>query len=129
MRFVLITTALLFAGHAQSDNFWVCGSDDDPRSVFVSLPEKGAAAVQVGGEGNKLATFEEQVDEDGYRSLRFNFNDYNSSLMLNTSLKKKKKLKKGENNAVIGYLYDFSSVEDGELATGLTFICIPRVDG
>ena len=65
MRFVLITTALLFAGHAQSDNFWVCGSDDDPRSVFVSLPEKGAAAVQLGGEGNKLATFEEQVDEDG----------------------------------------------------------------
>ena len=129
MRFLLITTALLFAGHAQSDNFWVCGSDDDPRSVIVSLPEKGAAAVQVGGEGNKLATFEEQVDEDGYRSLRFNFNDYNSSLMLNTSLKKKKKLKKGENNAVIGYLYDFSSVEDGELATGLTFICIPRVDG
>ena len=129
MRFLLITTALLFAGHAQSDNLWLCGSDDDPRSVIVSLPEKGAAAVQVGGEGNKLATFEEQVDEDGYRSLRFNFNDYNSSLMLNTSLKKKKKLKKGENNVVLGFLYDFSSVEDGESATGLTFICIPRVDG
>ena len=129
MRFLLITTALLFAGHAQSENFWVCGSDDDPRSVFVSLPEKGAAAVQVGGEGNKLATFEEQVDEDGDRSLRFNFNDYESTLILKTSLNKKKKLKKGENNVVLGFLYDFSSVEDGELATGLTFICLPRVEG
>mgnify|MGYP000326932520 CR=1 FL=1 len=64
MRFLLITTALLFSGHAQSDNFWLCASDDDPRSVIVSLPEKGAAAVQVGGSNsNVLATFEEEVDD------------------------------------------------------------------
>jgi hypothetical protein len=130
MRFLLITTALLFSGHAQSDNFWLCASDDDPRSVIVSLPEKGAAAVQVGGSNsNVLATFEEEVDENGGRSLRFNFNNYESTLILKTSLKEKKKLKKGENNIVLGFLYDFSSVEDGELATGVTFLCLPRVEG
>jgi hypothetical protein len=128
MKFLLLTTALIFAGKAQSDNFWICGSDDDPRSVIVTLPEKGAARVQVGGEGNKLATFEEQVDEDGDRSLRFNFNNYDSSVIIFTSLKKKKRLKKGETNVVRGGLYDFSSAEKGEMVSAIQLVCLPRVD-
>lgn len=127
MRFLLITTALIFACNAQSENFWMCASDDDPRSIMVSLPEKGAASVQVGGEGTKLATFEEKKDEDGDISLRFNFNNFDSAVILSTSLKKKK-LKKGENNAFTAGLYDFSSVKKGELADAIQYVCIPRVD-
>ena len=127
MRFLLITTALIFACNAQSDDFWICASDDDPRSIMVSLPEKGAASVQVGGEGSKLATFEEQKDEDGDISLRFNFNNYDSAVILSTSLKKKK-LKKGESNALTAGLYDFSSVKKGELADAIQYVCLPRVD-
>ena len=127
MRFLLITTALIFACNAQSDNYWICASDDDPRSIMVNLPEKGAASVQVGGEGSKLATFEEQKDEDGSSKLRFNFNDYDSAVILSTSLKKKK-LKKGENNALSAGLYDFSSVKTGELASAIQYVCLPRVE-
>ena len=127
MRFLLITTALIFASDALSDDFWICASDDDPRSLMVSLPEKGAASVQVGGEGSKLATFEEKKDEDGDSLLRFNFNNYDSAVILSTSLKKKK-LKKGENNAFIAGLYDFSSVEKGEMVSAIQLVCLPRVD-
>jgi hypothetical protein len=127
MRFLLITTALIFACNAQSDDFWICASDDDPRSIMVSLPEKGAASVQVGGEGSKLATFEEQKDEDGSSNLRFNFNNYDSAVILSTSLKKKK-LKKGETNVVRGGLYDFSSAAKGEMVSAIQLVCLPRVD-
>lgn len=127
MRFLLITTALIFASDALSDDFWMCASDYDPRSIMVSLPEKGAASVQLGGEGSKLATFEEKKDEDGEISLRFNFNNYDSAVILLTSLKQKK-LKKGENNAFRAGLYDFSSVKEGESTDPIQYVCLPRVD-
>ena len=47
MKFLLLTTALIFAGKAQSDNYWICGSDDDPRSCHSNSARISRSAILI----------------------------------------------------------------------------------
>lgn len=42
------------------DRFWICASDDDPRSIFIQHPSKGAAEVRMGGAPSRLSSAEKK---------------------------------------------------------------------
>jgi hypothetical protein len=104
------------------DHWWLCGSDDDPRSVFANYPLRGAAKVQISMQ-NWLSEGEPYDLEDGRAAVRFNFDDYNQAFSVILGGRGK-----DAGNIFRAALYEFADLPEGEDAEPIDFYCLERTE-
>lgn len=122
-KIILLITVMIFSSAASAakdkDQFWMCGSDDAPESIMVDFPIRGAAKVQINGI-EWMTTGKDKEDMDGDPVLRFDFEDYKQSFIINVNTKSKSNVRRAG-------LYSFHDVAKGETATPIQYFCVAKI--
>jgi hypothetical protein len=106
----------------ERDMFWICASSDDPRAVTINYPLRGAALVEVASNEYIARSDPDHKTNDGRKAIRFNFDDYNQSMIIVTERPKK------AGNFYRAGLYNFAAIKDGESTIPIDFLCLSQED-
>jgi len=105
---------------------YMCGSNHNPRFIYVKHPLRGAASVQIGGADTVYSSAAKSKEKTGEKRdrWRFDFNDNNDSIIITVGGRDIRQLKKDNNQYMYwATYYDFSEVEEGETIDGISYLC------